>query len=253
MGDTLNDIQGDFHVTEADSILEWSVWINGPAAGGWSNDGGDWGLGLQGNLDKKMYDDGTHGDRVANDSVFTTQIQTHPDSVGVGTLGQIGQVYKFGIYGGDNEGGKGGFGNNHVANIDDSGPEFTIYTQFGSINPAFYDAWNYDEMKPVVTGVHLADNLIPETYKLGHNYPNPFNPETTFKYSLPKKTHVSIKIYNIFGQVVATIKEGEQPAGNYSAIWDGRNDFGQLVSSGVYLYEMRTSDFRRALKMSLLK
>ena len=151
-GDTLYDIQGDFHVTDPDSVLQWGAWINGPAVGGWSNTGGDWGLGLQGNLDKKMYDDGTHGDRVAGDSVFTRQVLASPDSLGIGTKGQIGQVYKFGIRGGDNEGGKGGFGNNHLANIDDSGSESTVFTQFGSINPSYYDAWDFDNNRPKPSG-----------------------------------------------------------------------------------------------------
>jgi hypothetical protein len=69
----------------------------------------------------------------------------------------VGQVYKFGIRGGDNEGGKGGFGNNHVANIDDSGPNFTVFTQFGSINPAYYDAWDFDNTEPKVPPPVMAN------------------------------------------------------------------------------------------------
>ncbi len=121
--DSLSDIQGTFTVRQGqqDSIMKWGVWMNGPAVGGWSNDGGDWGLGLQNNLLKKMYDNGTNGDRVAGDSIFTRQVLASPDSVNIGTKDRVGQVFKFGIRGGDNEGGRGGFGNNHNANIVDAG------------------------------------------------------------------------------------------------------------------------------------
>ena len=145
-GDVLEDIQGDLDVTMADidSILGWGVWINGLAMGDWSNPtGGDWGLGLRENLNKKMWDDGTNGDAVAGDTVFSRITQVSPDSTR-GTLGRVGQVFKFGIYGGDNEGGQGGFGNNHLANVVDTDSIYTLESQFGSINPAFFDAWDYD-------------------------------------------------------------------------------------------------------------
>ena len=67
------------HVRDKDSILKWGVWINGPAVGGWSNPlGNDWGIDLADNPDKQMYDDGTHGDKVAGDSVFTRQVFYSP-------------------------------------------------------------------------------------------------------------------------------------------------------------------------------
>ncbi|MBP1654424.1 MAG: Starch binding domain, partial [Bacteroidetes bacterium] len=120
-GDTLNDIQGTFNITPAlkDSILAYGVWMNGTAVDGWNNPGTtDWGFGLQGNLAKKLYDDGTNGDKTAGDSIFTRIVLTGPDTVIAGsTRDKVGQTFKFGIRGGDNEGGKGGFGNNHVENI----------------------------------------------------------------------------------------------------------------------------------------
>lgn len=250
-GDTLFDIQGDFHITKATNILAAGVWMNGPAVGGWSNTGGDWGLGLQNNLNKKMYDDGTNGDRVAGDSIFTRMVLASPDSTGIGSKSQVGQVYKFGIQGGDNEGGRGGFGNNHVANIDDSGPTFTIYTQFGSINPAYYDAWDFDNRRP--TAVKDRPGQAPLAYVLEQNYPNPFNPETEIRYGIPKNTRVTLSIYNLAGQLVATLFDGTQVAGTHSVRWNGLDRNGQRASSGIYLYKLETPDFVKTNKMVLTK
>ncbi len=253
-GDTLFDIQGDFNVTDPDSILKWGVWMNGPAVGGWSQTGGDWGVALQNNLAKKLYDDGTNGDRVAGDSIFTRQVLYSPDSLNIGTKDRVGQVYKFGIRGGDNEGGRGGFGNNHVVNIDDSGPTFTIYTQFGSINPAYYKNWNFDTRKcSGGTAVKDQPTTPPTAYFLEQNYPNPFNPETQIRYGLPKSIGVTLRIYNLYGQVVATLYDGQQAAGTHTVKWNGLNSQGQRVSSGIYFYKLETKDFVQVRKLLLAK
>lgn len=250
-GDTLFDIQGNFHIHKDTDILGGGVWMNGPAVGGWSQTGGDWGLGLQGNLAKKLYDDGTNGDLVAGDSIFTRQVLASPDSLTIGSKGRVGQVYKFGILGGDNEGGQGGFGNNHLANLDDSGPTFTIRTDFGSINPAFYDAWDFDNHRP--TAVEERTGPQPGTYFLAQNYPNPFNPETEIRYGLPKNGNVTISIYNISGQLVARLYDGAQIAGSHSVKWNGLNSQGKRVSSGIYFYKLETADFVKTNKMVLAK
>jgi hypothetical protein len=251
-GDTLFDIQGTFNITKNDPILQYGVWMNGPAVGGWSQTGGDWGVALQNNLAKKLYDDGTNGDRIAGDSVFTRQVLASPDSINVGSKGRVGQVYKFGIRGGDNEGGRGGFGNNHVANIDDNGPTFTIYTQFGSINPAYYDAWDFDKRGPR-TAVKDRQGVAPLTYSLEQNYPNPFNPETQIRYGIPKNAKVTLRIYNVFGQLVSTLYDGEQVAGTHVVKWNGLNSLGQRVSSGIYFYKLETRDFAQVRKLLLTK
>jgi hypothetical protein len=254
-GDTLFDIQGDFNITEADSILKWGVWMNGPAVGNWSNPGGtDWGLDLQNNLAKKMYDDGTNGDRVAGDSIFTRQVLASPDSINVGNKGRVGQVYKFGIAGGDNESGRGGYGNNHLANIDDSAPTFTIYTQFGSINPAYYKNWDFDNRTctPAVA-VEESPSVPPAAYYLDQNYPNPFNPETEIRYGIPKNARVAIRIYNISGQLVTTLYDGQQVVGNHAVRWNGVNSKGERVSSGVYFYKLETADFVETRKLIFTK
>ena len=248
--DSLSDIQGTFTVMQGqqDSIMKWGVWINGLAVGGWGNPGTtDWGLGLQNNLAKKMYDNGTNGDRVAGDSIFTRQVKASPDSVNIGSKAIVGQVFKFGIRGGDNEGGKGGFGNNHNANIVDTDTIYTINDQFGSINPAFYDAWDYDLRKPK-TPTSVIDGNMPLVYELAQNYPNPFNPTTKIEYSIPVQAQVVLKIYNVVGQEVATLVNEVQKAGIHNVKFSASN-----LSSGVYFYRLSAGDFTSVKKMVLLK
>ena len=248
-GDSLSDIQGTFtvRVADVDSIIKWGVWMNGPAVGGWSNDGGDWGLGLQNNLAKKLYDNGTNGDRVAGDSIFTRQVLASPDSVAIGSKDRVGQTFKFGVRGGDNEGGRGGFGNNHNENIVDTDTIYTMSTQFGSINPAFYDAWEYDLRKPK-TPTSVIDPNAPLVYELAQNYPNPFNPATKIEYSIPMQSQVELKIYNLVGQEVGTLVNEIQKAGVHNVKFDAGN-----LASGVYFYRLVAGNFTSVKKMVLLK
>ncbi len=87
-----------------------------------------------------------------------------------------------------------------------------------------------------------ADNALtealPTEFSLSQNYPNPFNPTTTIKYALKERVRVSLKIYDMLGQQVRTLVDDDQNAGFKEVVWDGKNDFGQPVASGVYLYRM---------------
>ncbi len=86
------------------------------------------------------------------------------------------------------------------------------------------------------------------------NYPNPFNPSTTIKYSMPKAGHLKLSIYNVRGQLVKTMIDGERPAGaDQTIVWDGTNNQGSSVSSGVYFYEARTGGEVQVQKMALVK
>jgi hypothetical protein len=89
---------------------------------------------------------------------------------------------------------------------------------------------------------------LPETYSLSQNYPNPFNPSTNIQYSIPKTGFVTLKIYNLLGQEVATLVEGNQTAGKYVATFDASK-----VSSGVYFYRLASGGFVDVKKMLLLK
>jgi len=104
----------------------------------------------------------------------------------------------------------------------------------------------------IVTNVDNASTL-PKEFALSQNYPNPFNPTTVINYQLPKLSSVSIKIYNMLGQEVRTLVNEQRPAGSYNITWDGRNNFGEQVSSGAYIYRIVAGSFITAKKMILLK
>jgi hypothetical protein len=248
--DTLSAIQGNVDVTKAvkDSIFKWGVWLNGNAVGGWGNPGGsDWGPALVANLNKKMYDDGTNGDRVAGDSIYTRTVICAPESISIGSKGIVGQIFKFGIKGGDNEGGKGGYGNNHNENIVDTDTAYTISSQWGSINPKFYNAWDFDNKKVVLTGVQELPGL-PVVYTLEQNYPNPFNPSTRIEFGIPQQANVELKVYNLLGQEVVTLVHENLKAGRHVVTFDAKN-----LASGVYFYKISAGQFVSTKKMMLMK
>ena len=91
--------------------------------------------------------------------------------------------------------------------------------------------------------------------KLEGNYPNPFNPTTTIKYSIAERGQVSLKIYNAAGQLVRTlINEQQAPQqGGFSKVWNGMSEQGQPVASGVYFYQLTSKNFSQTKKMVLLK
>jgi len=100
--------------------------------------------------------------------------------------------------------------------------------------------------------------LIPTAFGLFQNYPNPFNPETWIPYALAKDAPVSIRIYDVKGQLIRQLDIGEQKAGGYlvkekAAYWDGKNQSGQSVSSGLYFYCLKAGDFLSTRRMVILK
>jgi len=90
-------------------------------------------------------------------------------------------------------------------------------------------------------------------YSLSANYPNPFNPETVISYSVKAPGLVDLTIFNILGQEVRKLVGETQQAGIYTTMWDGRNDSGELVSGGLYLYQLKVNDFVETKKMLLMK
>ena len=96
-------------------------------------------------------------------------------------------------------------------------------------------------------------NGMPTEYTLGYNYPNPFNANTRLDYSLPVRSHVSIRLYNMLGQEVAVLVNEEQPYGNRHVVWNGLNKQGGTVASGVYIAEFKAGSFLASRKMILMK
>ena len=86
------------------------------------------------------------------------------------------------------------------------------------------------------------DNGIPLTFAMEQNYPNPFNPVTTIRYQLPKAAHVTLKVYSITGRKVRTLVHTKQQANYYTVTWDGLNETGSKVASGIYLYRIEAGD-----------
>ncbi len=108
----------------------------------------------------------------------------------------------------------------------------------------------------ISSGVEVKDLTIisPDDYKLYPNYPNPFNPSTKISFYLPVDKKISLKIYNHLGQVVKTlIDEQLYSRGNHSLIWNGDNDAGNPVASGLYIAQLQFGNFSREIKMMLLK
>lgn len=96
-------------------------------------------------------------------------------------------------------------------------------------------------------------NELPFEFTLSNNYPNPFNPTTKIKYTLPKSSNTKFEIFNSIGELVNTLVNEYQNAGNYEIIWDGKDESNMSVSSGVYFYRMNAEGFTLVKKMVLLK
>lgn len=114
-------------------------------------------------------------------------------------------------------------------------------------------AWESPLPSPVVGILMTGRGSVPETYSLSQSYPNPFNPTTTIAYQVPRQSVVRIEIYNTLGQKVRTLLNKRKESGSYQAFWDGRNDGGAQMGSGVYLYRMIAGAFVQTRKMILMK
>ena len=104
-----------------------------------------------------------------------------------------------------------------------------------------------------LTGGVTAAGGTPYKNELMAAYPNPFNPQTTIRYNLASRQHVMLRVYDVSGAVVRTLVDESKPAGSYSLTWNGRDDHGSSVSSGVYFYRITAGSFSDVRKMTLIK
>jgi M6 family metalloprotease-like protein len=104
-----------------------------------------------------------------------------------------------------------------------------------------------------VTGAPTAAGDSPRRFALLANYPNPFNPSTTIRYELASRARVELRVYDVNGALVRTLVDDVKPAGAYALEWNGRDDRGNPVGSGVYFYRLTAGDFSDVRKMTLLK
>lgn len=95
--------------------------------------------------------------------------------------------------------------------------------------------------------------ILPKGYRLYQNYPNPFNPVTDIRFDLPEQSPVEISVFNLLGQNIRSLVDATLPAGSHRIEWDGRDNDGRAVSSGIYFYNLKTQTFSAKKKMLLLK
>lgn len=205
------------------------------------------------------------GFSIAENSHHPDLILTDPDedmiysvtfSVTGYTPGSMVYVYEFGDLEGGylDEGGGFAFGRYRCRYIqkemDDPWPSEYTFPQ---------DTWTSDppltvEDAPRWLAVDDGDaSTLPEKFTVSQNYPNPFNPVTEIRFTLPQADEVTFTIYNVLGQTVLTYTRDFQQPGTYGLTWNGIDSRGVPVSSGIYLYSLKTSDHKVTKKMTLLR
>ena len=177
------------------------------------------------------------------------------DMIYTGTLSLTGPTYsaiqyQYGYGSGINEAGAGtsGLGRRRTrfiaANPDGSWPATWDFVQESYQASG---ALPYED-NPVATGIEVVDDEVPSQVSLGANYPNPFNPTTTFSYSITGPTRVKLRVYDLLGRQVATLVDGLQSAATYQVTFDAAN-----LASGVYLYRLEAAGQLITKQMILLK
>ena len=222
---------------------------NGPlvTGGGWD----DWGNGLGNDPDLVLNDNGEDGDLVAGDSVWSF---TRTFAVGEAKKGS----FKFGVNGLDNEA---GVGADHSLTIEGDRVSFIFgaVVRADSVYDDLYDPYILaTESGPVVVrrggendnGITIPTETIdePGRFELNQNYPNPFNPTTNISFNLPVNSQVTLKVYNLLGQEVATLVNGRLGSGPHTVQFDASG-----LSSGMYLYRIEAGSFVQNKKMMLIK
>lgn len=251
-GDTLRSSFSEFIVTDKDQISQLGIWVNGV---GYSNNTifswRGWGADLQSDTSRKMYDNGTQGDLVANDLIYTRQFMLYKDSIITGQ--SITKQYKFSIGGYDNEFGSNGLMIKHYDVINDSSANYSVNFQFGSETPWLYTAWNYELKKPTI--IQRDNRQIPSEFNLVQNFPNPFNPSTTITFSISQPLLLNgdgvrtyLTVFDLLGREIATLVNEQLKAGTYTITWDARN-----IPSGVYFYRLQSGNYSETMRMILLK
>ena len=147
-----------------------------------------------------------------------------------------------------------------------NGQRYWGHSRVSNRNPSYYrgpddpnHAWyhigfrivrNVDELK---TGINKTESDIPGQFILHQNYPNPFNPATNIRYQLPLCCEVQVTILNLMGQEVITLVNELKPAGAHEVVWDGRDNSGGNMSSGIYFYRLRSNGRILIKKMTLIR
>jgi hypothetical protein len=122
----------------------------------------------------------------------------------------------------------------------------------GSLSYIYKVKGFYDKPLPP-SGAELGPIALPTSFALGQSYPNPMVGGATFKYALPRDVAVSLRVYNVSGQLVKTLVSGTEKAGYKQVSWEGRSEQGHRVSAGVYFYRMQAGDFTATKKLVVVR
>ena len=185
-----------------------------------------------------MFNDGTHGDEVANDSIWSVDV-TFPKYTVLRVQYKYGANWGLASNTGSNDN-ESSVGTDHFINL-------TSDMAAGKVE----NMWSVMGDKDLVdvTGVTERTNPgIPNRYDLSQNYPNPFNPTTNIQFAIPKAGFVTMKVYNLLGQEVATLVNEQKNAGSYQVDFNAAN-----LTSGVYFYSIKAGNYSVTKKMLLLK
>lgn len=131
----------------------------------------------------------------------------------------------------------------------------TISSQDGETNPNFTNASNFGRLASGTTGVASRTDgaSLPADFALLQNFPNPFNPETRISFQLHQAGYAELAVYNLMGESVRTLIAAPLPAGAHSVQWDGRDDRGERLATGAYVYRLKAGGFEQSRTMLLLK
>jgi pullulanase/glycogen debranching enzyme len=117
------------------------------------------------------------------------------------------------------------------------------------------DAFHYAEQYFAPPGTAVVDRVVvqPLAFELNQNYPNPFNSDTVISFAIPQRQEVTLVVYNLTGQSVATLATGVHTAGTYALHWDGRDDRNRELASGLYVYRLQTDQHSATRKLLLIR
>ncbi|MEW6195753.1 MAG: FlgD immunoglobulin-like domain containing protein [Bacteroidota bacterium] len=195
-------------------------------------------------------------DKIPNGSKFSCS-NCHVSPAGGGARNAFGQDVESRVTPGGTE----NFWDPTLANIDSDGDGFTNGVELQDPNGTWTSGsiGNFSlvtnpgnaNSKPNPTSVE--NEFIALKYQLYNNYPNPFNPSTNIAFEIAQPEFVSLKVYSINGELIKSILNENLPAGRFENIWDGKDESGNQVSSGIYLYRLTAGKFDKSARMILMK
>ncbi len=135
----------------------------------------------------------------------------------------------------------------------DQDPNLAVWRiSYNTFSDDHFEVWIDAQSCLLATSV-ADDPDIPTAFALEQNYPNPFNPSTRFTYHLPNSAQVEVAVFNMLGQRAKTLVSELQPSGSYVIAWDGKNDQGVPVPTGIYIYQLKADGFMQSKKMLLIR